>query len=60
MITRKRITCQLKFLEKMIEKFFFSNFFNKFVTKISCNMRIFYSDGHFIKMNADYISFSLS
>jgi len=43
MITHKGITCQLKFLEKMIEKksLFLQNFFNKFARKPPCNMRIF-------------------
>jgi len=41
MITHERITCQLKFLEKMAEKkFFLTIFFNKFKGKISCNMKI--------------------
>jgi len=41
MITHERITCQLKFLEKMAEKkSFLANFLNKFARKIPSNMRI--------------------
>jgi len=39
MITHAKITYQLKFLEKMTE-FFFYTLFNKYVRKITCNMRI--------------------
>jgi len=44
MITHERITCELKFLEKMTEKYFLANFLDKFVKKIPCNMRIYSSD----------------
>jgi len=40
MITHEGITYQLKFLEKMVEKSLFLQFFNKFARKISCNIRI--------------------
>jgi len=42
MITHEKIICQLKFLEENSrKKSFLVNFFNKFVKKISYNMRIF-------------------
>jgi len=41
MITHKRITCQLKFLEKNgRKKSFLAHVFNKFTRKIPCNMEI--------------------
>jgi len=41
MITHEGITYQLKFFKKIAEKkFFLINSFNKFVRKISCNIRI--------------------
>ena len=43
MITHEEITCQLKFLTKMIKKSFLANFFNKFTRKIIYNMKIFSS-----------------
>jgi len=40
MITYKEITCQLKFLEKIIKISFLTNFLKIFTRKILCNMKI--------------------
>ena len=50
-INYEEITCQLSFFKK-ITGFFFINYFNKFVRKFSCNIRIFSSAGRLTNFNS--------